>query len=41
MSSEITGLEMINVIDLKLDKSLVLIVISFESTMSTQSLLVN
>lgn len=35
------GLEMINVIDLKLDKSLVLIVISFESTMSTQSLLVN
>lgn len=35
------GLETINVIDLKLDKSLVLIVISFESTMSTQSLLVN
>lgn len=35
------GLETINVIDLKLDKSFVLIVISFESTMSTQSLLVN
>jgi hypothetical protein len=35
------GLETINAIDLELDKSFVLTVISFESTTSTRSLLVN